>query len=244
MAEKRDRIWKRFDDISGSARHARVSLSTVGFWAYMLGIADTRGRFPAEPRRILNLLNIRQSGDLRLSVIASSLSELAAAGLIHVYAVPVGPGKGLTVDREGNEQLEQYGLIHEFERHCPTGALRYISPTYPEPPAGICTCVFNPVPPSASPSPPREAHPPPPSPRRPSPSPSSSGEEGSGEKGGKRGVPGVYGRAPEPPRVLGRKDCPTCRGEGRYQAAEPVKLFTGGSWRPWIVCPCTERETA
>lgn len=225
-------LWKRFDDISGSNLHARVSLEANGFWSLLLGIADTRGRFPADPARLRAIFNKRR--DLRLPQIVRLTSELACGGLIHVYSDPARTQDGHLGDAVG----EQYGLIHDFRKHVPPGALRYISPTFPAPPETLCVCLFVSSPSSSSPSPASEARPTTPRPRRPSPSPSSLGKEGSGEKTPSRGI---YGVDPALRRRPPRPDCPNCKGGGYRQLSMAVGNATA---EVTVSCECREGKTA
>lgn len=222
-------VWKRFDDISQDDPLAAAPLAAVGFWSYLLGIADTRGRFPADPARLKSVLNKRS--DLRLPQIADCLSTLAHVGAIHLYRDPAATGDGQPWDSVGR----QFGVIHEYARHVPPGALRYNSPTYPEPPAGICRCLFVPSP--SSPSPKCEAPPAAARPRRPSPSPSSGKEGMQGEKGETQR--GVYGRSPDQRsrRAPPRPDCPKCRGSGYYQSSIAVG---NASAAVTVSCECRE----
>lgn len=117
-------MWKRVDDLSLSERHAKVSLTAVGVWTYVLGHTDSHGRFHADSRVIkAKCMTFRE--DIRLVEIDAAITELSSVGLIHLYDVD---GK-------------RYFVLHRCGKYNPPGALRYNAPVFPEPPRSLCECL-------------------------------------------------------------------------------------------------------
>jgi len=118
-------MWKRLDEsISLSEKLASLSWAAFGTWAYLLSQTDTMGRFPRDARVVkAKCMTLRY--DLRLELVEEALLEIERAGLLHRY------------DAEGKPFL----VLHNYRDHNPPGALGRISPKYPAPPSGLCSCV-------------------------------------------------------------------------------------------------------
>lgn len=90
---------------------------------YLLVNTDAKGRYHADPR-IIKARCMTMRYDVRLELVAEALAELASEKLIHRYDVDGKP----------------YLVLHDYDTHQPTGALRYVDSKFPEPPAGSIPC--------------------------------------------------------------------------------------------------------
>jgi hypothetical protein len=118
-------MWKRLDeDISLSERHAALPWQTLGVWMYILPNADTKGRYSGDAKVVkARCMTLRD--DIRLEQVEEALVQLTNGGLIHRYDVG---GK-------------RYLVLHQYEKYNPSGNLKYQDAKFPDPPAGLCSCV-------------------------------------------------------------------------------------------------------